>query len=185
MNERLANDGLSDKPKEDRIVKFKDEPDRPENKAERGRSKSRNNRIMMGKNDNNNKNAPATVSILKDSRNKSSQRNNSNYAAIKSNDNAVSISATNVVVTAANDNVDTKPPVIKMNSSSSDSSPTISAATQEESGYDSDQTPRGSDCSSNQDLDPNSPESKRSLVVMSSPDKDYIDLDGDKEPSIG
>ena len=38
LNEMLANDGLSDKPKEDRIVKFKDEPS---TSSRRGRSKGR------------------------------------------------------------------------------------------------------------------------------------------------
>ena len=40
LNEILANDGLSDKPKEDRVVKFKDEPDRGRSKSRFGRGKS-------------------------------------------------------------------------------------------------------------------------------------------------
>ena len=58
----LANDGLSDKPKEDRVVKFKDEvPSQPQER-ERGRSAFRKGRSAKKQPQAD----PNTKSILKD-----------------------------------------------------------------------------------------------------------------------
>ncbi len=138
LNQRLAQDGLSDKPKEDRIVKFKDEQDQEEDAtaSKRGREISQSNsqergrsRTRMARGGPNKKGSSQTVSILKDpSRNRESK---------------VKKVADEIVV-----------PEVKKNDDD-DSTSNEKTLSQEESGYDSDQmTPRSSASNS----DPESPE---------------------------
>ncbi len=157
LNEMLANDGLSDKPKEDRIVKFKEEPEK-----HRGRSRGRHHKA-------NGNNAPVH-SILKDPNKNRAEGTTSNNkaksAGVKIASSAKEDSSeeelTKSVVVGAPSSVPSAAPAAKVttaaDSGSTSETPLLAVSTQEESGYDSDQTPvRGSASTS----DPDSPESGR------------------------
>lgn len=146
LNELLANDGLSNKPKEDRIVKFKDEP-------ERGRSRSRFRK--------NNPPASGAKSILKDPK----------KSMIEAKKEA------QVGAEVDPDGKDRKDTTIKTEEDSQ--------ARQEESGYDSDLTPRGSEVSGNKS-DPESPGSSRISMekVEELGDEKLDDSDNEKDLSL-
>ncbi|TRY67321.1 hypothetical protein TCAL_11134 [Tigriopus californicus] len=154
LNEMLANDGLSNKPKEDRVVKFKDEP-------ERGRSVGRKPRHFKATSI---ASIKSTVSILKDpSRSKvevkptkgilkeesQSQKNPSPSSPSSSPLSLPSMvqksNSTNSEVLAIEDLLQSSVPAV---------------APQDESGYDSDQTPKSSESAKD------SPSSLRSNTIL-------------------
>ena len=203
LNEMLANDGTSNKPKEDRIVKFKDEI------PERGRSGNK----KAGKGSSSNK--PTTVSILKDP-NKGKAMKSSKADLSKSeitdeisppntpkSKKSVSIGdSSEVIETAKSQEIEAKlpdpelpqdvPPAVENQPElplipSSPNLKVVSELTvspQEESGYDSDQTPR----SSNKDSDSDSPGSTRSPkeilpMILAEPQEDELDIDVEEDIS--
>ena len=196
----LAQDGLSDKPKEDRVVKFKDEQPEEEdgeevgngNKdassssssggggrggereredggggkggksagPERGRSRTRFGRGLLnvgGGGDGGGKKKVNTVSILKDP---SRTREQKKSAAVAGGADKSKTSAKPSVKLEDESSPDMGQSQRGPSDGGGKSTKSPSPAAQEESGYDSDQTPRSSAASS----DPESPESSRSSV---------------------
>lgn len=139
LNEMLANDGLSNKPKEDRVVKFKDEP-------ERGRSVGRKPRHFKASSI---ASIKSTVSILKDP-----SRSKVEVKPTKGILKEESQSQKNPSTSSSSSSPLSLPPMVQKSSSATSEvlaieellQSSVPAVTpQDESGYDSDQTPKSSE----------------------------------------